>query len=119
MTWRPSDAKKRQQRAEARAEALNPGLSLPYRPRETDEVYLDWLRQQPCCIGRMCDGPTEPSHIKTRGAGGGDEKAVPHCAKHHRLFHSMGRQTFDAQYGDQLFLAAVYRARYERGMRCE
>lgn len=84
--------------------------------RETDEDYLEWLRRQPCAIGRMCDGAVESSHLRTRGAGGSDLLAISHCRKHHALWHSMGRKSFDTKYGDQLFLAAAYRARYERGL---
>ena len=35
-----------------------------------------------------CDGPMDPHHQITRGAGGGDEQVVPLCRTHHSLLDS-------------------------------
>ena len=36
----------------------------------------------------------EPHHVKTRGAGGGDEWCIPLCRIHHAEIHNTGRLTF-------------------------
>ena len=35
-----------------------------------------------------CDGPMDPHHQRTRGAGGGDDEVVPLCRRHHSLLDS-------------------------------
>ncbi len=63
--------------------------------------HLQWIRGYPCSApttglvrhddGRTpCAGRIEAHHQKTRGAGGGDEQAVPLCASHHRQLDSPG-----------------------------
>jgi len=44
--------------------------------------------------------PTQPHHIKTRGAGGDDTELnlLPLCAVHHRLIHSQGLTTFSKKH---------------------
>lgn len=35
-----------------------------------------------------CELPMDPHHVRTRGAGGGDEQVVPLCRRHHNLLDS-------------------------------
>ena len=69
--------------------------------RIRDEGYLDWIRQQPCCI---CgdDVFVEAAHLRVssinigkNGTGMGekpsDKWALPLCGKHHREQHTMNR----------------------------
>lgn len=54
--------------------------------------------------------PSEPSHAgHTRGAGGGVEDLVPHCAACHRKFHEWGVETFGLRTGQDV---AADAARY-------
>jgi hypothetical protein len=40
----------------------------------------------------------EAHHVTTRGAGGGDETAVPLCSDAHKRVHDMGVISFQARY---------------------
>ncbi len=60
-------------------------------------------REMPCCIHTLMpqvaqDGPTEPHHEPSRGAGGHDEDTLPLCRGCHRLRHSVGVVTFWGDY---------------------
>ena len=47
-----------------------------------------------------CEGPTEPDHYRTRGAGGADRYNLnPLCAHHHWMRHHMGIRSFQSHYG--------------------
>lgn len=66
-----------------------------------------WVRKHECSVGNgpgvlACEGPIHAHHVKTRGAGGGDEWAVSLCAWHHDRFHANGRETFRQTYGVDL-----------------
>lgn len=54
----------------------------------------EWMRCLPCatCGARP---PSEPSHVKTRAAGGGRQDQIPQCPSCHRLFHGKGASAFD------------------------
>jgi hypothetical protein len=90
-------------------------------PREKDKKYLDWIRQQPCCI---CgdNTTTEAAHTRTSnlelgkddfGWGRPDDAWVlPLCGSHHRLQHTMNEMAFWSKYGiDPFMLAIKMRAR--------
>jgi hypothetical protein len=58
------------------------------------------------CLGAAkepgkCLGGIEAHHVKTRGAGGGDEQVVPLCVFHHASVHT-GWQSFEARHGINL-----------------
>lgn len=59
-------------------------------------AHLKWVRGHEClCAGHgrfgfECKGRIEAHHQRTRGAGGGDDQAVPLCAFHHALLDSPG-----------------------------
>lgn len=75
----------------------------------------EWLRDLPCSTcPRM--PPSEPSHVKTRKAGGKRWHQVPQCSACHGEFHSAGRRTFEASRPgiDLLALATSYASRWER-----
>lgn len=68
-----------------------------------DGEYLDWIRGQPCATcgfpgvmhpdGRVLN---DPSHIKSRGAGGGDMgNLIPQCRGCHTEMHTVGVQEFE------------------------
>lgn len=58
-------------------------------------IVLQAAREAPCCVcGKP--GPSDPCHIKSRGAGGPDthRNIVPMCRGHHREQHQGGIITF-------------------------
>lgn len=90
-------------------------------PRQRDEIYLRYLRRQPCCI---CGDNTsvEAAHLRVgsigdgkRDAGGGekssDKWALPLCGRHHDEQHTMNEREFWARYGlDPFALCLHYQA---------
>lgn len=81
-------------------------------PQKSD---IDYVRSLPC---RVCgDLPSEPDHIKTRGAGGGDDidNLQPLCREHHQERHTIGIKTFMNKYPQESdqeqaakFIAQIY-----------
>jgi hypothetical protein len=86
-----------------RLAAVNPTRKARlYRQQFGAEAEL--IRRMPCCAcwphlyreDRPLPSPgparvSDPSHTKTRGAGGKREHQVPHCRDHHRWFEGQGR----------------------------
>jgi hypothetical protein len=83
--------------------------------------YRDWIRQQPCVLADQrpchCQGflgvgnriASEPCHIKSRGARGGDfNNLYPGCQRHHGEQHRNGIDTFGRKHG--LNLTRIARA---------
>jgi len=61
----------------------------------TDEDYLDWCRQQPCCADGSHSGPVVAAHVRrvSNGSGMGFKpaySAIPLCDQHHREQHQHG-----------------------------
>ncbi len=52
-------------------------------------------------VPHMCEGPLDPHHTPTRGAGGGDDNVVPLCRKAHAMIDSPGNseKSVQAMYG--------------------
>lgn len=63
-----------------------------------DPKVLEEVRHMPCaaCGAR----PSDPDHVKTRGAGGGDERwnLIPLCRQHHMERHKQGLRHMDQKY---------------------
>jgi hypothetical protein len=77
------DARKSSRKAERHSEAFAGQAAL--------------CRSLPCCI---CFGsPSDPHHVRSRGAGGKDEDTVPLCRLHHTEVHQKGAVTFWRSYG--------------------
>ncbi|MBO0715929.1 MAG: DUF968 domain-containing protein [Rhizobiales bacterium] len=89
-------------------------------PRQHDPEYLDYIRQQPCCI---CgdNTATEAAHLRVgiigasvpkRATGMGEKSsdrwALPLCGKHHREQHSMNELEFWASYGIDPFALSIH-----------
>lgn len=67
------------------------------------ESFLKYIRSLNCLVaedwGHECIGKIHAHHVRSRGAGGGDEaNVVPLCFYHHRRVHDMGRLTFQKHY---------------------
>lgn len=60
-------------------------------------IYKDWIKLQKCVA---CGSfPVDPCHVKTRGAGGKDEKnLIPLCRHCHIEQHQIGIKTFADKY---------------------
>jgi hypothetical protein len=72
---------------------------IPKPSRLRDERVLQNRRDQPCIVcGRSA--PSDPSHIRSRGAGGPDTdwNVVSMCRDHHNEWHGVGRLTFVSRY---------------------
>ena len=63
---------------------------IPKQVREVNEKYLEFIRQQCCCVcGLSGENLIAPHHVKSRGARGGDTKnTIPLCLNCHNLAHS-------------------------------
>lgn len=59
-------------------------------------------RELPCCIC-FAPPPSDPAHVRSRGAGGRDrENVVPLCRSHHCEQHQVGILTFQKRHGIDL-----------------
>ena len=67
--------------------------------RRWSASYVQYWIDVPYC--EVCRRPAEPPHhVRTRGAGGGDEpeNLLGLCVLHHRQIHDHGADTFAARY---------------------
>lgn len=64
-------------------------------PRRYARYWAEHMGCEAC--GAMADAP---HHIRTRGAGGGEEKGnlMSLCAEHHRQIHTKGQSWFCEKY---------------------
>lgn len=72
--------------------------------------HLQWIRGHWCSVkGLECFGNVEAHHVKTRGAGGGDDMTVPLCSFHHARLDSPGwsQKRFEGMYGLDLHAVAA------------
>lgn len=71
--------------------------------------HLDWvveefdcaIKSRVCKVTRLmhfCAGPIDPDHIRTRGAGGGDEQVWPLCRCAHDLRGTIGIDEIQRRY---------------------
>ena len=67
------------------------------------ETILQTIREKPCSVCFRV-GPSDPHHIRTRGAGGSDtfDNLLPLCREHHVETHKIGRATFLEKYKDKI-----------------
>jgi len=66
------------------------------------DAYADyWVNNLFCRIALCGNYSAAPHHIKSRGAGGGDEPGnlMALCTAHHNEVHTIGRKTFMEKYG--------------------
>ncbi len=61
----------------------------------------EWIRGLECAT---CGAPppSDPSHVKSRGAGGKAADLIPQCRRCHRRLHDVGRRTFEVEEGVDL-----------------
>ena len=75
---------------------------LPKPKRSKNSALLEDVRSCPCLICRGRD--SDAHHIRTRGAGGGDNwwNVIPLCRAHHTEWHNIGAIRFLNRYPDAL-----------------
>lgn len=75
---------------------------FPKLSRVESQANLDLMRTYVCSV--CCTAPVDVHHVRTKGAGGGDEltNIVSLCRGHHQAFHSMGVKSFKAKYGQAI-----------------
>lgn len=81
--------------------------------------HRKFVRSHACCVPDCIQGPIDFAHVKSRGAGGGDETGVSLCREHHTEQHAIGIDTFQHRHGiDLLAIAEVFvKASPDRAMR--
>lgn len=72
-------------------------MMFPKSPREVDEMYLQFVRTQPCVVA-SCNTKAEPHHLISRGAWGSDYTCIPMCRKHHSEIEQLGTDKFQHRY---------------------
>jgi len=66
------------------------------RQEEAFGPKADYIRKLPCCVcGTIA--PSDPHHVKSRGAGGKARDLVPLCWNCHLRLHNMGRLSFELE----------------------
>ena len=103
--------------------------AVPKPSRVRDPDYLARIRTLPCLLAKRepctCGGfldvvrktyRIEAAHVRSRGAGGGDDQVVPLCGTHHREAHRIGHKSFEKRHGiDLAYEAKLLRVYYTRG----
>ncbi len=91
-----------------------------------DPAYLDFIRQQKCCVCLKWGNnipmqwtPTEAAHVGERGLSQkcSDRKTLPLCERHHRTgplaAHQLGKKFWEYHSLDRVKLIELYNAQYE------
>jgi hypothetical protein len=71
-------------------EVDRPSIEFFMSKRFVNETLLEFVRSLPCTVCHA--SPSDPHHVKTRGAGGQDhlDNLMPLCRKHHVEWHQGG-----------------------------
>lgn len=83
-----------------RLRPVNRKRKAALRVEQFGEGYVNWLRDRACVA--CGTWPTEPHHIRSRGAGGRESDQVPLCRGCHDSGHGMGWKTWQARTGVDL-----------------
>jgi len=75
-------------------------VTLEKLKRFKSQKNLKLTRSLPCPVGMNCQGQVTAHHIRSKGAGGGDElwNLMPLCMWHHRLIHDVGKLAFQKKH---------------------
>jgi hypothetical protein len=68
-----------------------------------NEAYLQFIREQTCCVPGCNETPCDPHHVKEVGTGGmslkcDDLLTVPCCRRHHSEFGNCGKETAQGRF---------------------
>ena len=104
-----------------------PRMGLRESARIKCPAHLRYVRGFECVAGPLgkygCQGRIEAHHVRTRGAGGGDEQVVPLCSLHHAQLDSPGwsSKKFEAVYAidmkaiaERLWFRSPHRRKHEK-----
>lgn len=84
----------------SRIRPVNPGRRVKrFREGFESEERVAWYRHQFCVVPGCEEGPCEVAHVRSRGAGGTADDAVPMCHSHHSESHQIGILTFQKKHG--------------------
>jgi 5-methylcytosine-specific restriction endonuclease McrA len=74
-------------------------MQFPKPQRTKNRELLDWIKEMRC-VACGLSGPSDPAHIRSRGAGGGDtfDNVIPLCRPCHSLQHNSGWAYFSERY---------------------
>jgi hypothetical protein len=78
-------------------------MQFPKPTRQTDEGFLDFVRGTRCA-SCGAPAPSDPNHLRTRGAGGSDYTAVAQCRPCHQKWHQLGPRKFREVTGVDLWM---------------
>lgn len=87
-----------------RVRAVNPKRRKALSEEQFGEKAV-WIRAMPCCVCGYRP-PSDPHHVKSRGAGGRAEDVVPLCRLCHDWIHASGRYSFERAKGIDLRVIA-------------
>lgn len=70
------------------------------KPRIEDRALLDHVAAKPCWVLGCIERPSDPHHVTTVKAGGGDTatNVMPLCRRHHTEYHQIGPGRMCAKY---------------------
>jgi hypothetical protein len=80
-------------------------------------VQAKACRRLPCCV--CARRPSDPAHVRSRGAGGTDSDCVPLCSRCHREQHDKGIETFQKKHNIVLEVVAAELAAAIKQHNCE
>ena len=70
-----------------------------------DPAYLQFIREQTCCVPICRVTPCNPHHLNMKGTHSGgmalktsDYRTIPLCSMHHGEYHALGRTSMEQRY---------------------
>lgn len=77
---------------------MQTGDSLKEKKRFRSKKNIAEIKKLPCLVCGL--EPSDPAHLRSRGAGGGDElwNLIPLCRPHHSEQHAIGLKSFVEKY---------------------
>jgi hypothetical protein len=98
-------------------------LAIPKNPPDRSRSFLDIVRGEICAVNHVahyeCGGVTEAAHLEVEGVGikASDFLTVPLCSSHHAAQHNVGIDTFQLNYGVNLWrVNALLQSRFIRSI---
>lgn len=68
-------------------------------PKRRNADYRRWVGTMPCIVAGCRNYPSDPAHVRSKGAGGDDVgNLVPLCHAHHEEQHRIGIVSFSDRY---------------------
>lgn len=81
-----------------------------------DKKYIEWIKTWSCYICGVQGKHVDPSHIKTRGSGGGDlNNVLPMCRSCHYRFERLSKEQKEKYYEP----ARTFTNMYQMGVKAD